>query len=122
MGSTPSFTDSWTFLKEYIKPINFNNLTHLEGKCLTTLCPFVYLCFPVDREGKFCYDGIYSTAVGTSQCFRLPCVLSVGVFLPVLPADLILILWGARCLICIQSYPVRKENFPHAKETNHLHE
>ena len=86
MENTPSFTDSWIFLrvsllkKRYIIPIGYSYLTHLEGKRLSILCPFVYLCFPVDREGKFCYDGIYSTAVGVSQCLWLPCILSVGVF------------------------------------------
>ncbi len=100
MGITPivyRFLDifaSVAIKKKYIIPVDYSYSTQLKGKCLSIIYPFVYLCFPVDREGKFCYDGIYSSRDLGFSAFAvsafLVCCLSD--FLPVLPAYAILIL------------------------------
>ena len=46
--------------KRYIIPIDYSYSTQLKGKCLSVHHSFRPSCFPVDTEGKFCYDGIYS--------------------------------------------------------------
>ena len=73
-------------------PICYSYPTQLKEKRLSTFCPFVYLCFPVDTEGNFCYDGGYSNIENRSLT---------------------------------KTYSIEfceKGEFPHAKETNHLHE
>ena len=73
-------------------PICYSYPTQLKEKCLSTLCPFVYLCFPVDTKEKFCYDDIYSNIENR---------------------PLTDIYAAESC---------EKGEFPHAKETDHLHE
>ena len=66
MGITPivyRFLDifaSVAIKKKYIIPVGYSHSTQLKGKCLGVRRSFRISCFPVDREGEFCYDGIYS--------------------------------------------------------------
>ena len=107
---------------EYIIPISYSYSTQLKGKCLSVLRLFYVSRFPVDTEGKFCYDGIYSTVVGMSQCLWLPCVLSTKGFFTRFTR-----LFGSHIENhpLTEMYPVEpyaKGELPHAKETDHLHE
>ena len=96
MGITPSFDDSWIFLRipfsEKEGIIGFSYSTNLKGKRLSSLHSFRIPRFPVDTEGKFCYDGGYSNTENS----LLTEMYSVE--------------------------PCEKGEFPHAKETDYLHE
>ena len=78
--------------KRYIKPIGFSYSTNLKRKCLDFLRSFYVSRFPVDIEGKFCYDGVYSNIENRLRTETYS----------------------------IQS--CEKGDLPHAKETDHLHE
>ena len=64
----------------------------MKGKCLCVVCLFRISRFPVDTEGKFCYDGVYSNIKN--------CLLTKT--------------------YSVESY--EKGELPHAEETDHLHE
>ena len=78
--------------ERYIKPVSLSYLTNPKRKCLGILRSFGIPRFPVDTEGKLCYDGVYSNIENR---------------------------------LLVEMYSVEsceKGEFPHAKETDHLHE
>ena len=76
----------------YVTLISFSYSTNPKGKCLGGLRPSGISRFPVDTEGKFCYDGVYS------QIEDRPLT---GMY---------------------SAESCEQGELPHAKETDHLHE